>query len=82
VLVHSGVLHYGSAMSANFYAATLSLSVATVVTLISARLLKPAKSDAEAITAPIRVSVQFSLPIALIASAILVICAVVNVIFH
>lgn len=82
MLVHAGVLQYGSAMSANFYAATLSMSMAVLGTLISARLARWAGTDAEQASWPVRVSVQFSLPVALIASAILVVCVLFNAIFH
>lgn len=38
ILVFSGVLHYGSRMTANFYAAILSFSVCSVVTVVASRM--------------------------------------------
>jgi SSS family solute:Na+ symporter len=81
ILVHAGVFHYGSPMSANFYAAILSLSVATISTLIAAHLVKQ-KPQNRALNSEPRLSVEFSLPLGLMALGILLICVTFNAIFR
>lgn len=81
MLVHAGVLHYGSLMSANFYAAVLSFTVAGVSTLVAAKTRR--KREAPVPTAePVRISGQFSIPVGLAALGILLVCVAFNVIFR
>jgi SSS family solute:Na+ symporter len=82
ILVHAGVLHYGSPMSANFYAATLSLSVATICTLVAARLAEQKTQNQVLHSEPVPLSVQFSLPLGLMALGVLLICVTFNAIFR
>jgi len=81
VLVHAGVLHYGSRMSANFYAAVLSFTVASVSTLVAARAGRKRESPVSTAES-VHISRQFSLPIVCMALGILLVCVVFNVIFR
>lgn len=73
VLVYAGILHYGSQMSANFYAAILGFCVATAATLSIGLIRRPADllpgSDADAG----RVSIEFSL--ATVSLAVVIVAA-------
>jgi len=81
VLVHSGVLHYGSPMSANFYAAILSFSVAIVTTLVAARGNKDGSQVAERRPESTRFSAQIRIPAAVIAFGIVLVFVAFNAFF-
>lgn len=81
VLVRAGVLHYGSLMSANFYAAVLSFSIATISTLVASRV-REQRPDPELCSVPVRISGRFSVPLALTAGGILLVCVAFNAIFR
>jgi SSS family solute:Na+ symporter len=80
-LVYARVLHYGSQMSANFYAAILSFTVAASSTLLigtirgAAELLPSSDGNVR------KVSAHFSLPAVLLAGAVVVACLFINVFF-
>jgi solute:Na+ symporter, SSS family len=80
-LVHAGVLHYGSQMSANFYAAILGFAVAACSTLLIGLI----RGTAERLPSPDgnagRTLVHFSLPGVLLAGAVIAACLLINVLF-
>jgi len=83
VLVHAGLLHYGSQMSANFYAAMVGFSVAAVGTLALGGRQPEVATEAvmeeggEAVVLPKR----FPLPAVLMAIGIATVCIWLNVFF-
>lgn len=78
VLVFTGLLHYGSRMSTNFYAAIVSFVVTAAATLLAARHeSKPANASNG--KAPARVPVTYSAVTLGWALAIAGVCAAVNV---
>lgn len=78
-LVFWGILHYGSRMSANFYAAVISFSVTTAVTILRGRLAAPGSPNAASRQTPARIPVTYSAVTLVWAIAILLACAAVNV---
>jgi SSS family solute:Na+ symporter len=80
-LVYAGVLHYGSQMSANFYAAILGFTVAACSTLLIGLI----RGTAERLPSPDgnagRTLVHFSLPGVLLAGAVIAACLLINVLF-
>jgi len=79
ILVHAGLVRYGSQMSANFYGAILGFCVAIVATLAIASCRKPVKLETRAPL--VRLPVQFALPTVLAAVGILCAGFAFNVIF-
>lgn len=78
VLVFAGLLHYGSRMSTNFYAAIISFVVTSVATLLAARHASPGPADSAGAPNPARVPVTYS-PVTLgWAIAIAAVCVAVN----
>lgn len=81
VLVYAGVLHYGSQMSANFYAAILGFTVAASSTLLIGLI----RGVPEPLPGPHGnvggVSIHFSLPGVLLAGAVVAACLLINVFF-
>jgi SSS family solute:Na+ symporter len=81
VMVRAGLLHYGSQMSANFYAAILGFSIAAAGTLAIGRIrgqIAPRPTLGEE---PVRLPLRFSLPTILMAIGIVGVCVVINVVF-
>jgi SSS family solute:Na+ symporter len=80
-LVYTAVLHYGSQMSANFYAAILGFSVAVFSTLLIGIIRKPIKPlmDTDENAGP--VSIRFSSPTVLLAVMVVAACIFINVFF-
>jgi SSS family solute:Na+ symporter len=79
ILVHAGLVSYGSMMSANFYSAILGFTVALVATLAMGRRRMPATLE---MSAPlVRMPVTFTVPT--VAIALVILCAAIafNVIF-
>jgi SSS family solute:Na+ symporter len=81
VLVRAGVLHFGSQMSANFYAALLGFGVALIATLVIGRVRGGASSEPVAGLEPMRWPARFSLPAVLLAGGLVCVCVAVNVYF-
>ncbi|MGB8031123.1 MAG: hypothetical protein WCF30_15840 [Terracidiphilus sp.] len=81
VLVRAGLLHYGSQMSANFYAAILGFSVAAAGTLAIGRIRGRTAPRPNLGEEPVRLPLRFSMPTILMAIGIVGVCVVVNVLF-
>jgi SSS family solute:Na+ symporter len=79
ILVHAGLVRYGSLMSANFYGATLGFSVAVIATLAIGWLREPAKLEPGA--SIVRLPMNFSAATVLAALGILFAGVAFNVIF-
>jgi SSS family solute:Na+ symporter len=80
-LVYAGVLHYGSQMSANFYAAILGFTVAASSTLLIGLIREEAASPPSTDGNAGAVSVHFPLPAVMLAGAVLAACVLINVLF-
>jgi len=80
-LVFVGVLHYGSQMSANFYAAILSFSVTCVGTLAVGRIRRPVAAEVGTSGGAVRIPVRFSIPTVVWAVVVVAACAFFNVLF-
>jgi SSS family solute:Na+ symporter len=80
ILVHAGLVSYGSLMSANFYGAILGFSVAVIATLAIGRLRDPAGFETR--TSLVRLPVRFSVTTVLVALGILFVGVAFNVIFR
>jgi solute:Na+ symporter, SSS family len=81
VLVYAGVLHYGSQMSANFYAAILGFAVATVSTLAIGFIRIPTTSSPAPEGNAGRVPIHFSLPTVSLAVLVIAACVLINLFF-
>ena len=79
ILVHGGLVTYGSLMSANFYCAILGFSVAAIATLIIGRLRGAAEFETSA--SMVRLPVHFTVPTVLLALGILCAGVAFNLIF-
>lgn len=79
ILVHAGLVRYGSLMSANFYSAILGFTVALVATLAMGRRRMPSTFERSA--ALVRMPVKFTVPTVAIALGILCAAVAFNVIF-
>lgn len=79
ILVHAGLVRYGSLMSANFYGATLGFSVAVIATLAIGWFREPAKLEPGA--SIVRLPMNFSAATVLAALGILFAGVAFNVIF-
>jgi SSS family solute:Na+ symporter len=79
VLVFAGLLHYGSRMSANFYAAIFSFVVTAAATLLVARLARSTAANASSSEAPARVPVTYSAVTLGWAFVVAAACVAVNV---
>jgi SSS family solute:Na+ symporter len=79
VLVRTGILHYGSQMSANFYAAILGFSVAAATTLLLGRMHRQRQlvTGGDVVHVPIR----FPLPTVMLALGIAAACVAINLLF-
>ena len=78
VLVFTGLLHYGSRMSANFYAAIVSFVVTTAATLLAGRLAAVNPVHAANGQVPARVPITYSAVTLSWALAVAVVCVAVN----
>lgn len=81
VLVHAGVLHYGSQMNANFYGAVLGFGVATVSTLIIGRGREHAVLEGSETLKSDWLSPAFPTLLVLLAAGIVSLCAALNIYF-
>jgi SSS family solute:Na+ symporter len=79
ILVHAGLVTYGSLMSANFYCAILGFSVAVIATLIIGWLRGAAEFETSA--SMVRLPVHFTVPTVLLALGILFAGVAFNVVF-
>jgi hypothetical protein len=79
VLVFTGLLHYGSRMSTNFYAAIFSFVVTMVATLLAGRLVTAKPNNGADAHPSQRVPVTGSALTLGWALAVLVACVAVNV---
>jgi len=80
-LVFVGVLHYGSQMSANFYAAILSFSVTCVGTVAVGSFRRPVGAEVGMSAGTVRIPVWFSVPTVVWAAALVAACVLFNVLF-
>ncbi|HEY2468667.1 MAG TPA: hypothetical protein VGI45_12620 [Terracidiphilus sp.] len=80
LLVFSGVLHYGSRMSTNFYAAIISFVVTTAATLVAGRYALANAADGR--NAPTRVPVTYSTVTLGWAFAVAAACVAVNLLLR
>lgn len=80
-LVYAHLLHYGSQMSANFYAAILGFTIAALSTLAIGSVRRQATPQSSLGEATFRVAVCFSTPTVLLAIGIMCVCVVLNVFF-
>ena len=81
-LVYGGVLHYGSQMSANFYAAMLSFTVTCVGALVIGAIRHPVSANTQASAALTRVPLRFSLPTVAWALGVAATCVLFNLLFR
>lgn len=79
VIVHAGLLHYGSQMSANFYAAITGFVLAAAGTLIIGHLRRHDRSSD--IELPARIPIRVSIGTAMFALVIAGACVALNAIF-
>jgi len=79
ILVHAGLLRYGSLMSANFYGATLGFSSAVLATLAIGWLRGPAQPEQGA--SSLRLPANFTVTTVLLALGILLVAGAFNVFF-
>ena len=77
VLVLSGILHYGSRMTANFYAAMLSFTVSALVTLIVSSRSQSRICDQQQPHA--RIPLRYSIPTVVWAAVVFAACIGVNI---
>jgi SSS family solute:Na+ symporter len=82
VLVSGGVLHYGSRMSANFYAAIVVFSITTVVTLASSQFRANKQVAAGSASGAARLPIAYSRLTATWALAVLGLCVLVNILLR
>jgi len=80
-LVLVGVLHYGSQMSANFYAAILSFTVTCAGTVALGVMRGPVDGAGGTGTKLVRIPVRFSAPTVVWAALIAAACVLFNVFF-
>ncbi|MGA9670759.1 MAG: hypothetical protein WBQ94_16230 [Terracidiphilus sp.] len=80
-LVYAAVLHYGSQMSANFYAASLGFCVATSSTLLIGLIRGPDEPLAGSEENARRVSIHFSSPTVLLSVLVVAACIFINLLF-
>ncbi|MGC2298605.1 MAG: hypothetical protein WA476_07370, partial [Acidobacteriaceae bacterium] len=81
VLLYAGALHYGSRMSANFYAAILSFTV-TAAAVLAFGFLQSEPSPADQGPPPGCIPISFTLPTLLWALVALASCVLLNVLFR
>ena len=81
-LVYAGLLHYGSRMSADFYAAILSFIVTASAVLLSSRLRARSATTPDQTTPARRLPLTISGPTLLWALAILTVCVWLNLLFR
>jgi len=79
VLVRLGVLHYGSQMSANFYAAILGFCVALAGTLLLGHMYR--KQNPVTSEDVVSVPIEFHLPTVILALGIAAACVAINLLF-
>lgn len=79
VLVYASLLHYGSRMSANFYAAIFSFAVTIAVTVVSSRLRLRSVSVPIPGQALARLPITYTLPTVALALVVLGGCVLINV---
>ena len=78
-LVIAGVLHYGTRMSANFYAAIISFSVTALVTLLASSIESPSRAAGTDQHELDRLPIFYSAPTLVWALVVLSTCIAVNV---
>lgn len=81
-LVYAGVFHYGSRMSADFYAAIVSFTVTVVAILVSAPMNGRTSASENAVPLPERVPVSFSVPTLVWALLVTGVCVLLNLRFR
>jgi len=79
ILLHAGVVSYGSLMNANFYGAILGFSVAMLATLAIGFCRGAAQHETG--VSPVRLPVEFTVPAVLIGAGVLCAAVVFNWIF-
>jgi SSS family solute:Na+ symporter len=78
VCVLAGVLHYGSRMNANFYAAMLSFAVGVVVTVAASRVRTGTDESSNAVHPLSPIPFRYSAATILVAGVVLIACIGVN----
>jgi SSS family solute:Na+ symporter len=81
VLVYTGFLHYGSRISADFYAAILSFSI-TAAAVMTFGFLLSSPSAADQGPPPGRIPISFTLPTLIWALAVSASCLLLNILFR
>jgi SSS family solute:Na+ symporter len=80
-LVYARLLHYGSQMSANFYAAILGFTFTALSTLAIGSMRRQVTPQSSLGEETVRGGVYFSMPTVLLAVGILCVCVMLNVLF-